>query len=170
MRRGGVSGQRHGKRSAKPTDEGRNPTRAQSRSAAVLSCITGLFRYREVGRVTEVLKGEVITQDPWGESRRVPAVIKDEPVTRGIPAHLAWPSQEAAAGPPRSTPSLLRRTSSISVGAQSTSRGEPTWRRIGHARGARGGKLWLRSAPAKGHCRFFGGLASAVPEIQFSCP
>jgi hypothetical protein len=36
----------------------------------VLSCIAGLFRCRDVGRVTEVLNGEVITQDPWGNPAR----------------------------------------------------------------------------------------------------
>jgi hypothetical protein len=35
-----------------------------------------------------------------------------------------------------------------------------------------GAKLWLRSAPlpVNGLCPFFGSLANAVPEIQFSYP
>jgi hypothetical protein len=53
----------------------------------VLACIWGLFGCREVGTVAEVLPGEVITEDPWGDLARgqyailelnVPEAIREE--------------------------------------------------------------------------------------------
>ncbi len=38
--------------------------------ARVLDCMWGVFSCHEVGRVGEVLGGEVVTQDPWGEIAR----------------------------------------------------------------------------------------------------
>ena len=38
--------------------------------STLISCAWTLFRCRTVGRVAEVLPGEVITQDPWGTMAR----------------------------------------------------------------------------------------------------
>jgi len=38
--------------------------------ARVLSCTWGLFACKDVGRVAEVLPGEVATEDPWGDLAR----------------------------------------------------------------------------------------------------
>jgi hypothetical protein len=37
---------------------------------AVYACFKGLVRCREVGRVAQVLEGEVAMEDPWGERAR----------------------------------------------------------------------------------------------------
>ena len=41
----------------------------------VLDCTWGLFHCRPVGRVAEVMPGEVVTQDPWGEMARGQYVV-----------------------------------------------------------------------------------------------
>lgn len=38
--------------------------------AKVVACVAGIFFCRVVGRVKEVLEGEVVTQDPWGSLAR----------------------------------------------------------------------------------------------------
>lgn len=38
--------------------------------ATVIACAWSVFACHEVGRVTEVVPGEVVTQDPWGELAR----------------------------------------------------------------------------------------------------
>ncbi|HJL14743.1 MAG TPA: hypothetical protein RMH99_03750 [Sandaracinaceae bacterium LLY-WYZ-13_1] len=38
--------------------------------ATVVACVWGIFGCREVGRITEIVPGEVVTQDPWGELAR----------------------------------------------------------------------------------------------------
>jgi hypothetical protein len=43
--------------------------------AAVLDCTWNVVNCRAVGRVTEVLGGEVVTQDPWGEMARGQYVV-----------------------------------------------------------------------------------------------
>lgn len=40
------------------------------RGAVVMQCTFWIFACHDVGRVTEVLPGEVVTQDPWGEMAR----------------------------------------------------------------------------------------------------
>jgi hypothetical protein len=37
---------------------------------SIVQCTWGVFRCHEVGRVTEIVPGEVVTQDPWGELAR----------------------------------------------------------------------------------------------------
>ncbi len=38
--------------------------------ARIMDCTWAVFRCHEVGRITEILPGEVVTQDPWGEMAR----------------------------------------------------------------------------------------------------
>jgi hypothetical protein len=45
--------------------------------ARVLACVWGLILCEDVGRVTEVLQGEVSTLDPWGEPARGQYAIVD---------------------------------------------------------------------------------------------
>lgn len=45
------------------------------RGATVLSCTWGLFNCERVGTVDEVMTGEVVTQDPWGEMARGQYVV-----------------------------------------------------------------------------------------------
>lgn len=37
---------------------------------SIVQCTWGVFRCHDVGRVTEIVPGEVVTQDPWGELAR----------------------------------------------------------------------------------------------------
>jgi len=43
--------------------------------ARVMSCTWGLFACEEVGRVAEIVPGEVVTQDPWGDLARGQLVV-----------------------------------------------------------------------------------------------
>jgi hypothetical protein len=43
--------------------------------AAVLDCTWGVFSCHPVGKITEILPGEVVTQDPWGEMARGQYVV-----------------------------------------------------------------------------------------------
>jgi len=43
----------------------------------VVACVWGLFSCRDVGRVAEVLPGEVVSEDPWGELARGHYAILD---------------------------------------------------------------------------------------------
>ena len=45
--------------------------------ARVVDCVWGVIHCRQVGRVAEVLPGEVVTQDPWGELARGQYAILD---------------------------------------------------------------------------------------------
>lgn len=51
---------------------------------SVLSCVWGLFYCRSVGRVTQVLSGEVITPDPWGAIARGQYVLLNLTVPEAI--------------------------------------------------------------------------------------
>jgi hypothetical protein len=43
--------------------------------ARVLSCTWGLLFCRDVGAVTEIVPGEVVTEDPWGDLARGQYVV-----------------------------------------------------------------------------------------------
>ena len=38
--------------------------------ARIMDCTWGVFRCRQVGTITELVPGEVVTQDPWGKLAR----------------------------------------------------------------------------------------------------
>jgi hypothetical protein len=55
------------------------------RGDSIVHCTWGVFNCHEVGRVTEVVPGEVATQDPWGELARgqyVVLALDDPPAVR----------------------------------------------------------------------------------------
>ena len=45
--------------------------------ARVMACVWGLFSCHDVGRVTEILPGEVVTEDPWGDLARGQFIVLD---------------------------------------------------------------------------------------------
>ncbi len=44
---------------------------------AVIQCVLSIFHCQVVGKIMEILPGEVVTQDPWGELKRGQYVILD---------------------------------------------------------------------------------------------
>jgi hypothetical protein len=43
--------------------------------ARIMDCLWGVFRCHQVGTITELVPGEVVTQDPWGKLARGQYVV-----------------------------------------------------------------------------------------------